>query len=191
MGDSMTLKPIITPPTELPVTIAQIKAQSIVDFADDDVLLDSYIRAATAYLDGHSGILGRAIMPQAVVQKWSDFSCPRLPYGTVSAVASVDYYDEDNTLQNLTGWTLLEDEAGAYLYLDGDFPDTYDRPDAVSVSYTAGYVDAASVPESIKLAISMLAAGWYCARESIEGERVSSVPFGIEYLIAPHRLVGV
>lgn len=186
------LRPIIAAPVDLPVTIDEVKAQAIVDFSDDDVLLQSYIVAATAYLDGENGILGRALMSQSVSQSFADFSNLTLSYGPASSIVSVEYYDETNAVQTLAGASLLQTNVGSCVYFDGDFAAVYDRPDAVTVNYIAGYADAASVPASIKLAITMLAASWYCMRETVsDDEKAFIVPFGVQYLIAPHRMVGV
>ena len=182
------LAPIITAPTELPITLAQVKEQAFADFCDDDMLLNSYICAAVGHLDGWSGIMGRAIMPQDVIQQFGCFEeSLYLPYGPALSITSVTYYDTDNVQQTATGYALLHDSKGSFICHD-DWPDTYDRKDAVTVNYRAGYADAASVPKSILHAISMLAATWYCNREGTAPSG-NPIPFGVHDLLAPHRRV--
>ena len=191
------IKPTVTASTTLPVTLAQVKSQvTSEDFIDDDVLLDSYIRAAVAYLDGPAGVLGRALIDQTVVQPLSGLSesvC--LTYGEATSLTSVEYYDADNVLQTLAGAELIVETSGAYVWIDpalGSLPVTYDRPNAVRVTYQAGWPDAEAVPASIKAAISMLAATWYEHREDFSASAsVTRVPFGVNELIAPYRRVGV
>ena len=185
------LKPIVSAAAALPITLAQVKAQSTVDFGDDDVLLDSYLKAAVAYLDGPSGVLNVALSPREVVQSMANFSCMRLPYGPVSAVTLVEYIDLDGVTQTLSGWRLLEDEEGAIVYFDGTHPAIKSAPDAVSITYTAGFSNG--VPQSLLQAIAMLTSTWYEYRETVTlGSNASKkLPYGVDYLIAPYRRVGV
>lgn len=55
---------LIEPPTASAVSLAEAKAHLRVDGDDEDLLIQTYIDAATAYLDGMDGILGRALCPQ-------------------------------------------------------------------------------------------------------------------------------
>lgn len=190
------LKPVVTVPTELPVTLDEIKSQVTIDYNDHDAMLTSFLQSATQFLDGPSGILGRAIMPQVVAQSYAGFNkTMRLPYGQVAAVSEIAYFDQDNVAQVITGWSLHEDTKGSYLKFASEtaFPQVYERDDAVSVTYTAGWGGAASVPGPIKTAIKMLAATWYENREAvkIEGISPSKIPFSVESLIAPYRRVGL
>lgn len=61
----------VTPPAEPPVSLEEAKAHLRVDFGDDDLYVAGLIEAATAHLDGWSGILGRAL----VTQTWRQDLC--------------------------------------------------------------------------------------------------------------------
>lgn len=186
------LDPIVTLSTDLPVTLAFAKAHSVIDFADDDDLVEAYIRAAASHLDGPSGILGRAMLPQTVAQSFCQVSERMvLPYGPASAVLSVEYYDEDNALQSLVDWALLAQSGRSFVYFSGDIPATYDRPDAVTVNYSAGFQDVASIPYDLRLAIVQLASAWYETREAVSEKGQNIVPFGVYDMIAPHCRVPV
>lgn len=184
------LKPKITPAATMPVTLAEAKEQSVVDFGDDDAKFERLVRAAVSYLEGWEGILGRAISEQSVTQQLSGFGCMRLQYGPATALTSVTYFDSDNAQQTLTGGTLLEDESGSYVYHPDTLPATYARPDAVTVAYTAG---GTNLPEGYKLAILQLVALWYEFPEGVATERgaATAVPFAAKDLIAPLRKVGL
>lgn len=191
------LDPEITPSGSMPVTLAYVKAQAAVDFDWDDGLLSEDIKAALDYLDGPTGIMGRAIMAQTVVQKLADFSCLRLPYGPASSITSIEYYDTDGNLQTVPPayYTLLKDAGGSFIhFIDAvNIPTAYTRPDAVSVTYDAGAANANGVPSIIKKAIVVMIRSWYELRTGqIEGSAiVREVPFGVSDMLAPSRLVGV
>lgn len=55
---------LVTAPTEVPVTLGQMKAHLRVAHDDDDGDIESRLEGAVAHLDGWGGVLGRCIMPQ-------------------------------------------------------------------------------------------------------------------------------
>jgi hypothetical protein len=55
---------LVTPPSELPVRLADLQSHLRIDSDDDLETVEGYAAAAVAYLDGWSGVLGRCIMPQ-------------------------------------------------------------------------------------------------------------------------------
>lgn len=186
---------LVTPPVELPVTLAEAKLHMQVDFADHDTLIDGFLRTATQYMDGWTGILGRAL----VTQTWrQDFPCyreaSRLALKPVASISGIKYLDASNVEQTLpdTVYRVLEDTIGPYVALKPDqtWPSTYLRADAVSVTYVAGStVD--QVPRPIKTAIVMLAAHYYERRETASPDALTEIPFGVNVLLAPFRRVGV
>lgn len=55
---------------------------------------------------------------------------------------------------------------------------------------TAGYADAAAVPQGIKQAMLLLVGSWYENREAtISGATIAEVPFAVDALIAPYRVI--
>jgi uncharacterized phiE125 gp8 family phage protein len=185
------LRPVQTAaPSVKPVSLADMKAQTRVDFADDDTLLQSMIDAAVSYLDGHGGILGRALVQQTWRQDFSAFNdVLRLPLGNLIAVSSVQYYDTTNA--SLYG--SFTDEAGPYIGLltGQSWPSTYSRDDAVQVTWTAGYgANASDVPAAIRHAIILLASHWYQNREAVNEGSFSELPLAVQSLLAPHRQIG-
>lgn len=55
---------LITAPTDMPVSVDEAKEHLRIDNGDDDLLLRTYLLAATAYVDGKEGLLQRALKPQ-------------------------------------------------------------------------------------------------------------------------------
>lgn len=179
----------ITAPAELPVDITTLRNYlSAMDFTDDLLLIENLNQAATDYLDGWSGILGRCLISQEWRIDFRDFDgCRnlRLPFPDITAVA-VKYYDAANVLQTVSVslYQLLQDNRSPYLNFFNGFayPAVYfDRLDAVQVTFTAGYGAANDVPGPLKQAIKILVAHWYEKRDS------ASLPVDFEKLIAPYR----
>ncbi len=166
-------KPVRTAdPAADPIDVAEAKAHCNVDFGDDDALITALIAAATVHLDGYTGILGRALVTQSWRQDFGVFAdCLRLPLEPVSAIDSVKYFDAANGEQTVATavYSLQTDDLGSYVILnDGQsWPsEIYDRPDAVRVTFTAGYGAAADVPQSIKQAMFFMICDWYETRSS-------------------------
>lgn len=178
-------------PTETPVTLAEAKAQLRVEHTEDDAKITALVQAATEFLDGYYGLIGRAL----VTQTWrADFDFYpsnglfKLPILPVQQITSVKYSDTANAEQTL--------DAASYSLFDGSivlangvsFPSVYDRPDAVRVTFVAGYGAAAAVPAPIKQAILLMVGHWYGVREAAVQPRLEDVPFGVDALIAPYRV---
>ena len=68
--------------------------------------------------------------------------------------------------------------------LQGDSVLLASRVDELTIEYTAGYGDAADVPQDLKQAVLTLVAYWYEHRDS-----VTTAPIGFERLIASYRRV--
>lgn len=184
----MRLSPIrIAAPAESPVSLAEIKAHLRVDFSDEDSILDLYRQAAIAHFDGWSGILGRCLISQGWRVDLPAFPCGAiaLPFPDISA-ASIAYSDADDVERTFSAasWRLLHARGGAVISLkDGEaWPSTYPRPDAVRVSFTAGYGGAATdIPAPIRSAILLRAGDLYTRRED------ATKPGGlVDMLIAPY-----
>jgi len=190
------LKPVRTvAPTVSPVTLAEAKAHCRIDTADDDVLVQALIDTAVSHVDGYSGTLGRALLSQTWRQDFDGFySKMRLPVGNVLSITSVTYYDADNAVQTLasTYYTALTDGIGPYVAEkpDQSWPSSYTRPDAVSITWTAGYgTTAASVPAAIRHALLLMIGQWYENREaSVIGVSVADLPLAVEALLSPFRV---
>ena len=178
-----------TPPAENPVTLDEVKAHCVVDYDDDNDLIDSLTGAAIAHLDGFRGILGRAMVSQTwdmSLGAWSRSIC--LPVPDVSAV-TITYSDVDGVSQTVAGANvgIHAITSGTLVYLSDDF----DLPALesgniapVTVSFTCGFGAAADVPEALKTAIKALVHTWYNNRDTSADE---ALPLGVNALIAPYR----
>lgn len=209
------LKPVlITPPAADVVSLDDAKAHLHVASAGDDSLITALILAATVYLDGYAGILSRCLINQGWRQDFGCIDwCLRLPFPDVSG-AAVSYYDASNAQQtvNPANYQVLEDGRGAFVqFVTGyGWPSTYWRPDAVSVTLTAGYgAAAAKVPGPLRSAILLHVGSLYSfaksdafiERDSVEGvgyqswgmiaDASGALNVAYNALVAPYRRVGL
>jgi len=184
-------------PVELPLSLANAKAHLRVDHSDEDELISGLIDAATARIDGYSGILGRALITQTWAVEFPTFSSRLdLPLGPLQS-ATIQYYDSTNVLQTLSAsvYAVLTDGLGPYVSLkyNQQWPQTYTRDDAVKVTWVAGYgATPASVPAAIRSAMLQMLAPWYDNRAAVNiGNVTSELPLAAAALLAPFRRVGI
>ena len=194
------LAPIRTvAPTELPVSLAEAKAQLQIDssVSDWDDLLTGMLNAAVAYVDGWSGVLGRCLVTQTWEARFECFEAEfDLPFPDVSAVV-VKYYDTSDTLQTYSSsnYQLVQESCGSEVsvYLTSTWPATsLNREDVVVITMTVGYGAATAVPAAIKQAILMIVGHWFANRETVNvGNITTELPFSAAAMLAPFRRVGV
>lgn len=180
-------------PAVEPVTLAEAKAHLRVDYNDEDALIGGLIAAAVSHFDG-LGVLGRAMITQTWAQSFQyTRAWERLDIGPFQSLLSVEYYDAGNVLQTA-------DLADFETRLDGDhvivgpkinaaWPSIYNRPDAVKVTYVAGYGDTPEdIPASIRHAILLTLAHWYENREAVAEGSFNELPLAVASLIGVERV---
>ena len=184
-------------PAILPVSLADAKLHLGYDAADRDAEIAAFVAAAVARLDGWGGVLGRCLVAQTWRQPLSGFpSGPEivLPFPDVAS-ATIAYTDTAGSDQTVSAadWSLHETSVGAAIVLDDDasWPSTATRPDAVRITFTAGYGAAASdVPQPIRSAILLMTGDLWRSREA--GSAPAGALGGVaDLLLAPYRRVPV
>jgi len=181
---------VITPPTPI-VTKEEAKKHLIVEHNDDDDLIETLIQAATAWIDGPAGWLGRALGVQ--VLEWQRCSWPCagevLPFPPEIEVISVKYIDPDGVEQSWPVptplyWSNLPRIRGR----DGDLKIRYRAGYGIPQAGNAGVFEN-KAPAPIKVAIMMLVAQWYKNPMSVSvGAAVDNLPFSVEALLQPYRV---
>ncbi len=177
-----------------PVSLVEAKAHMRVVSTMDDDSIRMYLGAAVDLLDGPTGLLGRAICTQTWAWVTPAFdSQMRLPIGQASAIVSVQYLDTAGAAQTLSSanYYLAHDALGPYLKNTptGSWPSLIDRDDAVTITFTAGFGDAAAVPRNLKAGIMMLASHLYENREIYSETKAVPQGFSAWDLIEPYRRV--
>lgn len=175
-------------PAEEPVTTAEAKTHLRITTSDDDTYIASCIKASRRYVEHYTG---RPLVSTTFDQYFDYFKgCDVVLYwGNVSDVDSVNYAHE-------TTGTETEFSSASYVVdkvmdrcrirvaTNVSWPNTYDKPNAVRIRYTAGFGDAADVPEDIKQAVLMLVAEMYEKREN----GIKQLPTVVEWMLAPYKL---
>lgn len=171
---------LVTPPASALLDINDVKRHVRVDADDDDLALFSLMTAASSFLDGHGGYLGRCIYPQAWSITQDEFSDAQLPFPDLTSVV-VTYFDTANAQQTLSAskYTFGNDALGGWIEFGSSIPAVFDREDAVKITGTYGFT---SVPEALKVAATMLVAHWFENREG-QGE----IPASAKAMLAPLR----
>lgn len=179
---------------------------------DETTLIAAYRDAAQSYLDGAAGILGRALVTQTWVMKldafpWEGWAHPvgwrrnardaaiTIPLPPLQSVSSVQYIDPNGVEQTLDAskYQVLQNGARpsqiAPAY-DEAWPSTRDQPLAVTITFVAGYGDAASdVPSAIRSAGLLMISDLYQNREAQSvGYEMQPNP-AVDRLIAPYRIL--
>jgi len=177
-------------PADLPVTVDECKRDLRMTASDQDALIQDLIVAAVDYCDGSFGLLNRALITQTwkmVVPELK--SCFEIPLTPVVSISSASYYDESNDLQSYdpANYIVTGDNDRAMIDLAGTatLPGTYDRPDAVSITFVAGYGAAGDVPSSIRMAIRLLVSHWF--ESPIDANGGMAMPAAVEALLSNYK----
>jgi uncharacterized phiE125 gp8 family phage protein len=182
---------VITPPDPV-VSWEEAKVHLRQDSDDEKTYVETLIAAATAWIDGPAGWLGRAIGPQLLewrVSCWPDGDRFRMPMEPEIEIASVKYIDPTGSEQE---WPFPTP-----LYFD-DLPAVRGRVGDIRIRYWAGYgkrdpQDAtkwiAEIPAPIIQAILLLVAQWFTNRSAVRiGDAVNQLPFAVEALLGPYKV---
>jgi uncharacterized phiE125 gp8 family phage protein len=185
----MSLK-LITAPAAEPVSLVEAKAHLRVDVTDDDTLITALIVAAR---EAAEHITGRSLMPATWELALDGFvdaiDLPRPPLLSITSVKYVDTSGDQQTVAN-GAWMLDSySEPGRLMPSYGEcWPATRAQANAVLIRYTAGYANAAAVPQQIKnwmlLRIGML----YENRESVvTGVTLTELPY-VDRMLDAYRV---
>lgn len=188
---------LVTSPAIDPVSIAEARAHCRIDESADDGLVAGYILAARAYLEQ---ITGLSLISQTWEMSIDEFPIEEsieLPRAPVSSITSIQFYDDLGALQTLSPAIYEIDyartPARVQLVDNATWPTTADRVAAVIVRFVAGYGTApGSIPEPIRLAVLLLVGHFYANREQVTlgaGLTATQLPFGVDALIAPYKVV--
>lgn len=183
------------------IEVARARSHCRIDHTDDDDLLREIIASVTGALEAPAGILRVCLLKQTWRASWSGFpsTCRiRLPIEPLISISTVEYIPEGSTTWTAFSsdyWSAYSDDLGGWVELvdDADWPDTATRPEAVRITFTAGYgVKATDVPPAILHAARLMIGHFYENREeSIVGVTAQSLPLGCKALLAPFLRVPV
>lgn len=170
---------LVTPPTVSPVSLIEMKQALRILERDgdgnalpdeDDDLIESEIKAATAHYEGWAGILGLCLVEQTWRQDFDFFACRmRLPLRPASEILSVKWRNSDGQILTLASanYALKTDAGGdSTVWLKRGFvaPSSLYETGAVQIEFRAGWPvveGVATTPADIKAAIKLRVAASY------------------------------
>lgn len=186
----------VTAPTADPVTVAEAKTHLRVTVSDDDTYIGDLIARAVGVIDGPNGI-GVCMVSQQ--WKYTADLFPAvfvIPLGPLISVDAIGYVDGDGATQTVDAADYRVMNAGGLATITPAYgtswPSIRNVSGAVTVTFTAGYLDNLSspnvgeVPAPLKGAVLMLVAHWYENREVMGDE--DEMPFGVAPLLDQYRV---
>jgi uncharacterized phiE125 gp8 family phage protein len=180
---------IISGPADLPVSVAEAKANMRVETSDEDALIEGMIRAALAHAERWCG---RAFVTQVWEQVLDEFPAAEidLGLGPVVSVDSVKYDDADGVEQTVAAQDYVVDTVsgiGWVVPVEGfSWPTTMETVNAVRVRFTVGSVPS-SVWYDVRQAILLIVGHWYAHREDASADEAKPIPMGAAALLNLHR----
>jgi|DEB0MinimDraft_6_1074348.scaffolds.fasta_scaffold53767_2 uncharacterized phiE125 gp8 family phage protein len=196
----------LTQATYQPVSLRQVH-QHLRLFTEygqhpDDDLIELYISAATGAAEDY---LQRYLAQRTLRLKRDDFPTENqdgvtiitLPVYPVLSVDSINYVDLAGATQTLTGYEVDSDSIPARIRVL-EPPDVKEGLSGLTINVTVGYASGDSpatadlIPAQIKQAILLMVGQMYEHRENVVvGTIATELPKTFEYLLHPHRVIGV
>lgn len=175
--------------TALPVRAMTEHLRLGTGFSDDgmqDALIETYLRAAMATLEGR---IGKALLARTfrlTLGRWRGYGPQALPMAPVMRVVSLTVAGREVLDDRVR---LLADQHRPMVDVRGGFPVIPDGQQAVIV-FEAGFGDWDMVPPDLQQAVMLLAAEYYERRHEAGG-RATLLPMHVAALIERWRLVRV
>lgn len=168
---------------------------------EDEAYVEGLILAATTWIDGPTGWLGRALGIQTLEYAMEDFHSDadgyiHLPFSPVLELLSIRVRASAENFDTIPP-PEYEIDAGGVYPLSGAWPFVSGRNQRVIIRYRVGCAKSsgtpavwvANVPEPIRFAILLLVAHWYRNREAVViGQSAVNLPFAVDALLQPYRI---
>jgi uncharacterized phiE125 gp8 family phage protein len=191
---STTLRRTVAP-TVWPVSLEEAMTQCRQTDYSDEVTreMSRLIAVATEYAES---VCRQSLITQTreyTMSAWPDDSIIRLPRPPLQSVTSITYVDIAGTTQTWNSSNYRVITAGeigkVVLAYSQVFPTIRSQEQSVTVTYVAGYGDAASdVPELLRQAILSLVVHWYDYRgEILAGISQSPMPLAAKTILLQER----
>lgn len=183
---------LVTAPTEPVLDLDRVKQHLGVGHDDDDDLIALYLDAATAAVEGPTGI-GIPLRSATYRLTLDAFPCGSItiPLRPVTAVTGVQFKDVAGAAQTLapTGYVVDLATGSISRPIGGSWPSTARLPGAVAVTFTAGYE---AIPADLQAAILLMVGHYYRNREAVVGTENSAtpqaLPLGVEAILSRYRV---
>lgn len=170
----------LTAPAAEPLSLSDAKLHLRVEHTADDALITALIVAARQQAE----LITRRQLISATwrysLDAWPLDGIIEPPRPTLISVQSIKYIDAYGVLQTLDAALYSVDtasEPGRIVPIWGEvWPSARLDVNAIRIEYTAGYANAAAVPQSIKAWMLLAIGTWYAQREALITGTVSELP---------------
>lgn len=189
--DLTTLKRTVAPTL---YALTKDEAQRHLRLTDEDIPVTGYLASATA--DAES-FCERALLTQTYTLKLDEFWSGdlELPKPPLQSVTSIVYATDSGTSTSTVATTVYEVDSDSEpgrirLKPDQSWPtDIYDRANAVTITFVAGWTSEALVPSEIKQAVRMILGHFEKNAEGVvTGTIATELPLGIVSLLTRWRM---
>lgn len=166
---------LITPASSLPVSVADAKTYCGITHSSHDTLIEKLIWSASRAFENGANVCLTSqtwdlVLSSEEVKERIEF----LKY-PVKGITSISYYDSDNTSQSLTSSnedyiSFINGRPATIDFIVDETPTTYDRVDAMTIRFLAGY---STIPYDIYNAIAAYVYYYYENRNNPVKQKVS------------------
>lgn len=188
----LTLSQTVSP-TDEPISLDQIKRHLRITIDNDDILLFGLIQTARHHLEL---VTRRQFLTATWIYALDAFPSEtqiQLPRPPLQLIDSLTYFDSNNveTVFATTqyGVDILSEPGRIYLLPGNRWPATYAIPNAVRITFTAGWTSAEQVPASLKSLLYLFVGHLYENREATtSGDLMHEIPLGVQSLMWINRI---
>ncbi len=174
------------------ISAAEVKNYSKVITTADDTLIADLIDAATTYFEE---VCNRQLITATWV--WTPERFARrlvMPRAPLQSVTTLKYYDSGGTQQTLSSavYTVVTSVNPGYIVeaVNQTWPSLQGRPEAIEVTYKAGYGNAAAnVPDEVRTCLLQLVDHFYHERSGVAiGVTSKALEFSTDSIIQRYRV---
>ena len=193
----MLIEQTTVPTLALPVQALKNHLRLGTGFADDgmqDGLIESYLRAAMAAIEGR---IGKVLIARAfkwTLEDWRSGGEQALPVAPVASITALTLLDRDGNGEVVpaTQYRLVQDTHRPKLQASGLILPQVPMGGHVEIEFVAGFgATWGEVPADLAQAVLMLAAEYYERRHEGGMRSDAGLPFGVVTLIERWRTVRV
>ena len=171
------------------ITTAQAKEHLRITHSDDDSYVEAITLVASEWCEDFQN---KVYVQREVVDQCDAFPVEFRPRRSpLISVDSIKYVDTNGTTQTLAASVydvgIYKEPGRIALAYNQTWPDTRSEINAVTLTYQAGYVARANIPEEIKHAVKLMVGHLFENREAVTNLSMRELPIGVKALLSMKR----
>lgn len=188
----------VTPASE-PITYDQACQHLRVDSSDDQAYIEALIPVARQHVEDLTGRCFISSTWQCTADSWhaltdgrctDRFTLGRSPLLTVSSIKYYDSTTEQLTTMDAADYRVVTATEPGTVQIPDSFPSVMDRPDAIQITFTAGYPNANSIPAPHRHAVKLVVSHLYEQRVPIAFAQAYEIPHTLRALLENSKIGG-